>query len=141
INGNFNQTAGSLSVDIFGDKVRGRGGEAGDDFFNVGDPLTYITDSDLLYATGDIFLDGSVSLTIASGVELAPWGWYDVAYANGTITTGSNFSVLGGAGLFRILNTPNGQILQVAVPEPATLAVWTILAACLGLGFVVRRKR
>ncbi|MCA9269469.1 MAG: autotransporter-associated beta strand repeat-containing protein, partial [Planctomycetales bacterium] len=141
INGNFDQTGGTLSVDIFGNTVRGRSGEAGDNFFNIGDPLTYATDSDLLYATGDIFLDGELALTIASGVELEPWGWYDVAYANGTITTGSNFSVVGGAGLFRILDTPDGQILQVAVPEPATLAVWSLLGLALaGFGWMRRRR-
>ncbi|MCA9268833.1 MAG: PEP-CTERM sorting domain-containing protein, partial [Planctomycetales bacterium] len=97
--------------------------------------------SDLLYATGDIFLDGSISLTIASGVELEPWGWYDVAYAKGTITTGSNFSVLGGAGLFRILDTPDGQILQVAVPEPTSIAVWSLLGLALaGFGWMKRRR-
>ncbi|MCA9270893.1 MAG: PEP-CTERM sorting domain-containing protein, partial [Planctomycetales bacterium] len=140
INGNFNQTAGSLSVDIFGDKVRGRSGEAGDDFFNLGDPLTYATDSDLLYVTGTADLNGSVDLTIAAGVDLQPWGWYDVVYANGGITLGNSFAVNGGAGLFRILTAPDGsQILQVAVPEPTTLAVWSLLGLVLA-GFAVRRK-
>ncbi|MCA9268689.1 MAG: autotransporter-associated beta strand repeat-containing protein, partial [Planctomycetales bacterium] len=110
INGDFNQTGGSLSVDIFGNTVRGRSGEAGDDFFNVGDPLTYITDSDLLYVTGSATLDGSVDVQIASGVERQPWCWYDVVYANAGITLGGSFSVNGGAGIYRILYTPDGQI-------------------------------
>ncbi|MCA9268556.1 MAG: PEP-CTERM sorting domain-containing protein, partial [Planctomycetales bacterium] len=126
----------------FGDKVRGRSGEAGDDFFNVGDPLTYITDSDLLYVTGTADLDGSVDLTIAADADLPPWGWYDVVYADGGITLGSGFSVNGGAGLFRILTAPDGsQILQVAVPEPATLAVWSLLGLALaGFGWMKRRR-
>ncbi|MCA9271364.1 MAG: PEP-CTERM sorting domain-containing protein, partial [Planctomycetales bacterium] len=82
-----------------------------------------------------------VDLTIASDVQLPPWGWYDVVYANGGITLGSNFSVNGGAGIFRILDTPNGQILQVAVPEPATLAVWSALGlALVGFGWMKRRR-
>ncbi|MCA9267660.1 MAG: PEP-CTERM sorting domain-containing protein, partial [Planctomycetales bacterium] len=141
INGNFAQTGGSLTVDIFGDKVRGRSGEAGDNFFNLGDPLVYATDSDLLYVTGTAELDGSVDLTIASDLQLPPWGWYDVVFANGGITLGSGFSVNGGAGLYRILDTPNGQILQVAVPEPATLAVWSLLGLALaGFGWLKRRR-
>ncbi|MCA9270165.1 MAG: hypothetical protein KDA41_16905, partial [Planctomycetales bacterium] len=80
-------------------------------------------------------------VTIADGVELQPWGWYDVVYANGAITLGGSFSVNGGAGIYRILDTPDGQILQVAVPEPATLAVWSVLAAVLGVGLARRRMQ
>ena len=42
--------------------------------------------------------------------------------------------------LYRLIDTPNGQLLQVGVPEPGTLVAWCI-ASLMGFAGLLRRRR
>jgi hypothetical protein len=141
--GDFNQTGGRLVVDIFGNLTRTTGtnefeGYTGPEF----DPIdSLITDSDLLFiADGSAYLDGTLEVDL-NGVDLNAFAWYDVVVAD-EVVIGSNFSV-DGLPYWRVIldpSDPTRNILQVSVPEPAAIALWSVLGLA-GLAFVARQRR
>ena len=144
VDGNYDQTGGTLSVDIFGPVAHGGNGEAAS--MAVIDPLDPSLDSDLLYVSGDpnlglgnATLAGTLDINL-NGYEPGPFHWYDVLLADGVISIEDSFD-LQGANLFRVIGNPfgPGQLLQVAVPEPASIALWSLLG--LAVGYYGWRKR
>ena len=124
-------------------RVRSVGGEPVGPTSPTANPITgLITDSDLLYiANGDASLDGTLEINL-NGVSPLPWGWYDVLVAN-EINVGDGFN-LAGINLWRIIDdptTPGRQILQVAIPEPASIALWCVAAVLVSACCVVRRRK
>lgn len=142
--GDFNQTGGRLVVDIFGNLTRTTGtnefeGYTGPQY----DPIDMlITDSDLLFiADGKAYLDGTLEIDL-NGVDPNPFAWYDVVVAD-EVVVGSNFD-LEGILWWRVIQDPSDpsrNILQVAVPEPASIAGWCLLALALGSVAVLRRRK
>jgi hypothetical protein len=138
---------GTLVVDIFGYHTRGvLGGEVIGPTGPEADPITdFITSSDLLYVVGDATIDGTLEVNVANGVEPYPWAWYDVLVADSITITDETLDLDGGiVTAWRIITDPSDpsrQILQVAIPEPTTLAVWLVvgLVALVG-GWRVRRR-
>jgi len=132
---------GTLAVDIFGSASHGVNGEQGGTLMI--DPLDPDLDSDILEVTGTATLDGTLDVAL-NGFEPYPFAWYDVLVAD-EITLGDDFDVLG-VNLARVVDDPfdpTRQILQVAVPEPASIALWSLLGlAFAALGFArLRRQR
>ncbi len=136
ITGDYVQNGGSLLIDIFGPGSHGIGGEAGGTL--AIDPLGPDLDSDLLHVTGDAFLDGILEIDL-NEIELKPFAFYDVLLADGLID--ADDMTLEGVNLYRVIDNPfgPGRLLQVAVPEPTSIAIWCMLG--LGLGVFQMRRR
>ena len=142
VDGGYLQNAGSLVVDIFGAGSHGFNGESGGSL--PIDPLSATLDSDLLQVLGDATLNDTLEVEL-NGFEPNPFAWYDVLLAD-DIELGPNFAV-DGVNLFRVIDDPSDlsddprQLLQVAVPEPAALAIWLVFGlACGGLTYARLRK-
>ena len=74
-----------------------------------------------------------------NGLQAPFLGYYDVLLADEILIDPDTFT-LNGIGLWRITTLDDGsQVLQVAAPEPAALALWTLLA--LAAFAYTRRKR
>jgi autotransporter-associated beta strand protein len=142
IDGGFSQTGGILRLDVFGPN----GGSYSGGPQGPSDP-DFQADIDILTASLDVFVDGELAIDF-NGTEPIPWVWYDaIRSETGEITVGSNFFTSGltsgGDGtLWRVIDNPfgPGQILQIATPEPGSIAVWTLLAITAGF-FKWRRNR
>mgnify|MGYP002622846463 CR=1 FL=1 len=139
----------TLHLDIFGPNSHGGSGEDGG-VLTI-DPLDPLLDSDLLYVSGDplqglgnALLEGTLDINL-NGYEPAPFHWYDVLLADGDITIDENTFMVDGVNFWRVIDNPAGpgQLLQVAVPEPASIVLWTLI----GLGLAsfsynrVRRRK
>lgn len=130
---------GTLAVDIFGPVAHGGNGEVASTLaLDVADPSLNL-DSDLLHVMGDALLDGTLAINL-NGFEPGPFHWYDVLLADGEITVDESTFELTGVNLFRVIDNPfgAGQLLQVAVPEPASLLIWGLIG---GMGFITFRFR
>jgi len=130
---------GTLAVDIFGSASHGVNGEQGGTLMI--DPLDPDLDSDILEVTGTATLDGTLDVAL-NGFEPYPFAWYDVLVAD-EITLGDDFDVLG-VNLARVVDDPfdpTRQILQVAVPEPASITLWSLLGVALSLLGYIRVRR
>ena len=143
--------APTLSVDIFGDQDGefrlspnfGREQELAEPAISSTDVLTGSpTASDLLIVDGiaDLQAGFTLDVNVIAGVTAPFLGYYDVLLADQILVDEDTFQVQG-LGLWRITTLSDGsQVLQVAAPEPASIAVWSLLAA-LAAGVHYRRRR
>mgnify|MGYP007073194143 FL=1 len=132
---------GTLVIDIFGPSSHGGNGEQGG-ILTI-DPLDADLDSDLLHVTGNAFLDGTLEINL-NGYEPAPFHWYDVLLADGG-TLDIDDLTLDGVNFVRVIDDPTDptgvrQLLQVAVPEPASIALWSLLGLFAALRYRRWRK-
>ena len=142
--GDYDQNPGStLAIDVFGNLVRSSmTGERRGPTGPAADPITtLITDSDLVWVQGDATLDGTLQINL-NGVNPGALAWYDVLVADNITITDGKLDLVG-LSHWRIItdpSNPNRQILQVAAPEPASIALWSGVALLLAAVYFVRRR-
>jgi len=99
---------------------------------------------DFVYVQGDAVLDETLGLSLLGGYSPAPGTTFDVLTA-ASITLGPDFQIDQSSFLASTVPGGNGELLRLeataaaVIPEPSTLAVWSLLAA-LGLGLAWRRR-
>jgi hypothetical protein len=133
---------GELVIDIFGPGAHGGGGENSQS--SAVNPLDPNLDSDILYVTGDATLAGMLEINLNS-YDPTPFHWYDVLLAEGDIDIEDSFQLTDGL-FYRVFDFPTangiGQLLQVAVPEPASIAIWALISLVMGgYGYTCVRRR
>ena len=79
-----------------------------------------------------------------NGFEPEAFAWYDVLLAEGGILDADDLE-LEGVNFMRVIDNPAdpsgiSQLLQVAIPEPASIALWTLIGLVLA-GFGIHRRR
>ena len=92
-----------------------------------------LSESDLLFATFEQGEMGDLNASVE--IDGTTWQYVD---------SGLPVGLTGSSGMFSLgLNPTSGSGLQtLAVPEPAAIAIWTLLGtAMLGFGFVRRRRQ
>jgi hypothetical protein len=127
------QIFGDSSLELSGDALNLEIGSGGNDFVNV---------------EGTATIDGAVNVTFLAGSDAELNDVFDLIAASSIDSSGANLSVTGYQGLGNVFTLQTvddgsgGQLLQLVItPEPASIAIWAMIAGIAGCGFYVRRRR
>ena len=100
--------------------------------------------NDFVFVEGAASLEGDLNIDFLAGSNANAHDVFDLLTA-ATIDTSlltTSVTGLGGDYILQTVDGGNGQILQlVLTPEPASIALWAIIAGIFGCGFYVRRRR
>jgi autotransporter-associated beta strand protein len=134
INGGYSLLGGVLDLDVFGP-------DDSPELCCDGVP----TESDQLTVSGAVLLDSTIDLHFQNDYQPVFGDIMTLICASGLITLDDGFSINGG--FFRLVDTGLGDgfpqyALQAIVPEPASVAVWTLVGlACATCAWRMRKRR